>query len=142
MRRITFLFGVTLICLGVTASASPINPSRPWGDATSLSELQGLFTTIGSTIDAVGDQTGAANFEATGAGNSVAAYVATVSFGWPELEFGIYNVDDPSQRVEIFGLSTVSSGDSVTIQFNQGSDFVRAVDLDTLTVIDSSTYFR
>jgi hypothetical protein len=117
---------------------------RPVGNSTTLSELQGVFDGIGSTIDAVNDQTTEDAFLPTGAGNASAAYIATVSWAWEELEFGIYNLLEPSQKVALFYESTSNPGDSVSLKFDEGNDYV--VSLDTSdpflpVVIDSSTYF-
>jgi hypothetical protein len=117
---------------------------RPWGDSTSLAGLQGVFDGIGSTIDAVNDQSSEALFEPTGAGNSVASYVATITWGWSELEFGIYNMYDPSQRITIFNESTAAAGDSVVLTFDEGLGLVASIDLSNPlapVVIDQSDYF-
>lgn len=132
------VIGVALIALAGNVQGS----LRPWGDAASLSGLQGVFDGIGSTIDVVNDQTAESLFEPTGTGNSVASYVATASWGWPELEFGIYNMDDPGQRVSMFFDSGASAGDSVVVQFDLGANYVRVVDLASLTVLSSTSYFK
>ena len=129
---------VTLIALAANVHANV----RPWGSASSLSELQGVFDTIGSTIDVMDDQTPEALFEPTGTGNSVASYVATASWGFPELEFGIYNMDSPNQLLSLFYESDVAAGDSVVVQFNEFLDYVRVVDLNTLSVLGSTSYFK
>jgi len=117
---------------------------RPVGDAVTLSEVQGVFDGIGSTIDAVLDQTTEDAFLPTGAGNSVASYVATVSFGWPNMEFGIYNLLDPSQKVKVFDSSAVAAGDSVVIAFDEGLNLVASVNFANPlapVTIDSTSYF-
>lgn len=116
--------------------------TRPVGTSSTLSELQGVFTAIGSTLDAVGDQSGIAIFEPTGAGNSTAAYIATISWSWPELEFGIYDYDDPTNRLVLFNETTSTAGDSVVIKFDFGAGTVSTIDLDAVTVLDTTTYFK
>jgi hypothetical protein len=138
----TLCMGAVLLTMLFTAGNVDASLSRPWGDSASLSELQYLFDGIGSTIDAVNDQSTEALFEPTGTGNSVASYVATISFEWPELEFGIYSMDDPNQRVPMFYESTATAGDSIVVQFDLGADYVRVVDLDTLSVLSSTNYFK
>ncbi len=138
-------FRWTIISLMLIAFTGSVQGAlRPWGDSASLAELQGVFDGIGSTIDAVNDQTSEALFEPTGAGNSVAAYVATVSWGWSDLEFGIYSMNDPSQRVKLFNESTAALGDSVVLTFDEGLGLVASVDLSNPldpVVIDQSDYF-
>lgn len=127
----------------VAVSGNVQGSLRPWGDAGSLSELQGVFDGIGSTMDAVNDQTTEALFEPTGVGNSTAAYVATVSWSAGDIDFGIYNMDNPNQQVSMFSYSlSPTPGESVVVQFDQGNDWVRVLDLVSLTVYDSSTYFK
>jgi hypothetical protein len=135
------LLAVTAVVLAVFTGQADAS-LRPFGDAASLSELQSVFNSIGSSIDAVNDQTTEDLFEPTGTGNSVASYVATVSWAWPELEFGIYNMDNPSQKLAMFYESTATVGDSLVVQFDQGANYVRVVDLGTLSVLGSTTYFK
>jgi hypothetical protein len=134
---VALLFGALIVFTGRSDASL-----RPFGDAASLSELQTLFNSIGSTIDAVNDQSSEALFEPTGTGNSVASYVATSSWSWPELEFGIYNMNDPNQMLPMFYESTTVAGDSLVVQFDQGADYVRVVDLNSLSVISTTTYFK
>ena len=131
------LGAVALITLAVTAQGSV----RPFGDAVTLSELQDVFTGIGSSIDAVNDQTTEALFEPTGTGNSVASYVATATWSAGDIDFGIYDMDAPNVQLSLFGYPSGTVGDSVVIQFNEGLDYVRVVDLGSLAVIDSSNYY-
>jgi hypothetical protein len=117
--------------------------TRPFGSVASLTELQGVFDDIGSTINAYNDQSPYGYFVPTGAGNSTAAYIATVSWGWPELEFGIYELGNTANTVQLFTQSTATPGDSVAIVFNQGAGTVTTVNLETWTMIDQTTdYFQ
>ena len=132
---------LALVFIAGNSYASP----RPVGNSGTLAELQGVFGGIGSTIDAVNDQTEEDAFLPTGAGNASAAYVATVSWNWEELEFGIYNLLDPSQKVTLFNESVANPGDSVSLKFDEGNDIVVSWDtsnpLAPPVLIDSSTYF-
>ena len=133
--------GVALIALAGNVQGS----IRPFGSTASLSELQGVFNSIGSTIDAANDQTDEALFEPTGAGNSSATYIATVSWTWPELEFGIYNMDDSSQQLAMFNEATVAAGDSVWLTFREDLDLVVVSDNSNPlapVVLGSTTYFK
>ncbi len=139
----SFLIGIMITSIAAeTALGAIINPNRPWGTTASLNEVQTVFTAIGSSLDPVADQTGYGYFEPAGAGNSTAAYIATVSWGWPELEFGIYDLDDPTNMVKLFDESLLSAGDSVLINFSQTLNSIVVSDVDTLVVVDSTTYFR
>ena len=134
------VIGVVLIALSGNVQGS----LRPWGDATSLSELQGVFDGIGSTMDAVNDQTTEALFEPTGAGNSVASFVASVSWGSTafDIEFGIYDLNDPSQRVAMFNWANAPNpGATVVLDFDEDNNQVRSVDLDNIALYDQSDYY-
>ena len=135
--RYISLGAIVLIALTISVQGSV----RPFGDASTLSDLQTIFNGIGSTIDAVNDQTTEALYEPTGTGNSVASYVATASWSAGDIDFGIYDMDNPNVQLSLFDYPTGVVGDSVVIQFNEGLDYVRVVDLNTLTVVDSSTYY-
>lgn len=128
---------VTLIALAASAHANV----RPFGSAASLSNLQTVFNDIGSTIDAVSDQTTEALYEPTGAGNSIAAYVATATWDGGDIDFGIYDMDNPAEQLSLFGHPSNSSGASVMIQFNETLNSVRVIDLSTWLPVDSSTYY-
>lgn len=116
---------------------------RPVGDVTQLAQLQTLFNDIGATsIDAVNDQIPETAFEPTGTGNSVASYVATISYVTSDIEFGIYDQADPNTKVTMFNYYASTPGDVTYLQFSLGGDYVRSVNAQTLTVVDSSTYFK
>lgn len=140
-KKTQSLLTLTVVALVALTGQSEAS-LRPYGDSVSLSDLQGAFNSIGSTIDVVNDQTSEDLFEPTGTGNSVASYVASVSWGWPELEFGIYNMNDPNQKVALFYESAAGAGDSVIVQFDQGADYVRTVDLSTFTILSQTNYFK
>ena len=135
----------SVISLALIALAGNVQGSlRPCGDAGSLSEVQGVFDGIGSSIDAVNDQTTEALFEPTGAGNSVASFVASVSWGSTafDIEFGIYDLNDPSQRVAMFNWANAPTpGATVVLDFDQDNNQVRSVDLDNIALYDQSDYY-
>lgn len=145
MRGIILNVQVAVVALALLFMAGNSSASvRPVGNSGTLTELQGVFDGIGSTIDAVNDQTTEDAFLPTGAGNASAAYVATVSYFWTELEFGIYNLLDPSQKLTMFNYSVASPGDSVAIKFDEGNDLVVTLNTsDPLVpvVVDSTSYF-
>ena len=136
------LMTILLAFIAAPAMANVTN-TRPWGTTASLNEVQNTLSNIGSTLNALSDQSGAAIFEPTGAGNSTAAYIATISWGHPELEFGIYDYADPTNMLTLFNESTVSVGDSVLIQFDLGANTIKTYDITgTPILIDSTTYFQ
>ncbi len=104
MKRMVLISLVVGLAAG-SALGDMINTNRPIGDATSLSELQGVFTAVGSTIDAVGDQTKFAIFEAMAAGSSTVTYVATISYFFPGLEFGLYEYGNTDNRLKVLDLT-------------------------------------
>jgi hypothetical protein len=140
MKKLMFI----LICAFIAAPTlgAYVNP-RPWsnGDATALDGLQGALTAIGSTIDVYNDQSGRAIFSPSGAGNSTAAFVARVSVSGT-VDFGIYEKGNKSNSLVMFSSAAPTPGDSVLIQFDQGANFVRTVNADTLAVIATTTYFK
>jgi hypothetical protein len=144
MKARKLITGAAVLVLLFAVIGNVQGSLRPVGDSGTLVELQGAFDGIGSTIDAVNDQTTEDAFLPTGAGNASAAYVATVSWNWDELEFGIYNLLDPSEKVTLFSESVANPGDSVSLKFDEGNNYV--VSLDTSdpflpVVIDSADYF-
>ncbi len=136
--RLFMLVGLGLLLMVGSANADNI---RQFGSVGSLSELQTLFTGIGSSIQAYGDQSTAAYFMPTGAGNSSAAYIATIS--WDEgsrLEFGIYALGDPSKKLKLWNSTTLPEpGNAVSFKFNQAENYVKSFDENGL--IDQQTWF-
>jgi len=145
-KHIKMIFLVSLVGIFIAGSAMGATMNvRPFGSVASLSELQtAVFDVIGATsIDAYNDQSPVAIFEPTGAGNASAAYIATIS--WAPLiddyiEFGLYEFGDTANRVKIFdSMSLPAVGQSVTIEFDQGLNYVKTYDSGGL--IDSTTWF-
>ena len=129
------------------ASLSNIANSTPI-DATGLdlTEVQSVFTTIGSSINANTDETGAEVFSFQ-SGSAEAFYIATVS-ATIDIEFGLYDVTDVSNNVTLFDTTSSNPGDSTTIgiQFNTATNTVVTYDdvfcaiAGTCTVFDSATF--
>lgn len=141
MKKILFLFLIGMMFSSVAVGAM-IN-TRPWGSADpgSLDELQtGVFDAIGSTIDVIDDQTGFAYFEPTSP-TSATTYIATISWYFPNLEFGIYELGDTSTKLKLFDEATSSVGDIVHINFNLGLNYVEARTIGG-TLVDSTDYFK
>lgn len=126
MKKILVILAMILLLTG-TAMADMLNVrpfTPPSGD---LSPLQEIFTGIGSTINANTDQSPAAIFAPTGFGNSAAAFIAQVT--WDQsvqgagVEFGLYNLSNPSQTVTVIPMN-VSPLFSSTIYFDFGAGTV------------------
>ena len=141
----SFLIGIMITSIAAQTALGDIMNTRPHGSAASLSDLQTLFSGIGSSIDVMDDQSEYAYFEPAGAGTSTSAYIATITWGFPNLEFGIYNLDNPNQQLVLFYEATSNPGDRVSIVFDYLNDIVGTVNvtdpLNPITV-DSETYFK
>ena len=122
MKTKLIILSIVALCLSTAPALGDIvNPNRPYGSLPgSLNELQTLLDsiTVGGTssIDVLNDQTGFGYFEGTGAGNSTAAYIATVSY-FGDLEFGIYELGDTTNTLKLFD-ETAFQGASVSIVFD------------------------
>ena len=125
--------------MAAPALANLTNP-RPYGNTTVLSEVQGVFNTIGSSLDALNDQSGIAVFQSTGASSS-STYVATISMSSIGMDFGIYEYGNPSNKLTLFDES-FAVDDSVSIVFDLAGNTVTTTNLNTATVLDSTTYFK
>jgi hypothetical protein len=137
---VLFIWSVALFMLVAGNAAGAL---RPLGDAISMSELQNeVFNAIGATsIDALNDQIDKMVFEPSSPIAS-SEYVATISWSASDIDFGIYNTADTAQKVTLFNYPAGSVGDTTTLQFNLAGNYVRSVNTDTLTVIDSEPYFK
>jgi hypothetical protein len=128
------------VALALTALTSEAS-LRPVGDAVQLAELQGVFDSIGATsIDAVNDQINEMAFEPTSP-NVSSEFVASASWSAGSIDFGIYNLANISQKVSLFDVVSNTDGDTTILQFNLAGNYVRSVDADTLSIIDSTTFF-
>ncbi len=142
MKQIMFLFLICIMIASITAETALgdfTNP-RQWGSAASLTELQeGVFDAINSSISAYGDQSTYAIFEPMAGGTSASTYVATISWYYPDIEFGIYEYGNASNRLKLFDESTATLGDSVTFEFNLTENWVKSYD--SGGSIDQTTWF-
>jgi len=142
MKQIFFSFLIGMMITSIaaqTALGGLFNP-RQWGSAASLNELQvQVFDSIGSSINAYGDQSVYAIFEPMAGGSSSSTYIATISWYYPDIEFGIYEYGDTSTKLKLFNESTATVGDSVTFEFNQAGNWVKSYDAGGL--IDQTTWF-
>lgn len=132
MKTKLIILSIAALCLSTAPALGDIvNPNRPWGSVGSLTELQNLMNSItvggSSSIDVLNDQTGFGYFEGTGAGNSTAAYIATVSFAG-NLEFGIYELGDITNTLKLFD-QAATPGQSVAIVFDDVAGVVGIVDI-------------
>lgn len=144
MTKILILSMVGVFLLAGAAMALPFNTRPIASDPNQLDELQGQFDAIGSSINVYEEQSTAAIFEPTGAGNSTAAYVATGSWSFDSsglIEFGIYEYGNTGNRLKLFSITDDSPGDSVAFKFHKGDNYVRSINLDTVSVIDETTWF-
>jgi len=117
------LFGCFLVA--GNAAATPLN-----ANSMALPELQGVFSSIGSSIDAnIGDsQDEVFAFQTTGA---TATYVATVSYGASDIEFGLYDLYDAANTVTLFDtaspiFSTPGDATHINITYNSSDNSVVA----------------
>jgi hypothetical protein len=140
----SLLGGTIGLMLIIVASSTQGAIVRPYGSVASMSEVQGVFDSIGSTIDAFNDQSTEAFFEPTGTGSSVGSFVASVSWGPTsfDVEFGIYDLLNPSQTVAMFNWANAPSpGATVVLEFDEGNNWVRSVDIDNIALYDQSDYY-
>jgi hypothetical protein len=130
MKKILFLFliGIMVTSVATETAVGGLFNVRSVGDATVLSEVQRVFGPwdgtygIGSTLDAVNDQSTHAIFEPASSGTSAATYIATVSYTASDVEFGIYDYSDSTNTVKVFDSfsMTLPVGRSVSIDFIPG----------------------
>lgn len=143
MKQILFSFLIGIMITSIapeTALGDAWNTNRQWGSAASLNELQvGVFDAIGSSISAYGDQSNWAIFVPMAGGSSSATYVATISWYYPDIEFGIYDYGNSATQLKLFNESTATVGDSVTFEFNLAGNWVKSYDSGGL--IDQTTWF-
>jgi hypothetical protein len=142
MKTKLLVLSIAALCLSAAPAFGDMwNENRQWGSESSLSQLQGVFDDIGSTILAYGDQTNYGIFEPTSASTSQIFVTAAVTWGYPDIEFGIYEYGTPGNMLPIFTLSDApTAGDSMTIKFNQGLDYVQVVG--DSGVVAETTYFK
>lgn len=124
MKKVLRILSISVmaICLiGTVALADTMNVRPVYTTGTTLDTLQGVFNSIGSTIDARTDQEAAAIFTNQSTGSN-ATYVASLSWnasGFP-FEFGLYEYGKSTNKVAVFSNSgSAAAGDSTTIIFNE-----------------------
>ena len=134
-----------LIMIILAFMAAPVlgnltNP-RPW--TFSSTDVQNTFTNIGATsIDVINDQSGMAVFQPSGAGNSTAAYIASVSIA-ANVEFGMYDYSNPSTLLTVFDPIAYTAGDSVLIEFDYTGNTVTTNLIGSgFPQIDQTAYFN
>ncbi len=139
--KIILLVSLLGIFVAGSAMAVPMNV-RPFDPSTigtgDLSALQAVFTGIGSSIDVVADQSPAAYFEPTGFGQSAAAFIAQVTWGLGNLEFGLYELGNAANMVTVIpgGATPLTT---VTINFDFVTNTVTTRDAGG-NLIDSASF--
>jgi hypothetical protein len=127
---------IIALCLSTGFALGDITNTRPFGSSTYLASdttpgidsLQEIFQSIGSTIDVIVDQNPAAIFVPEAGSISHATYIATITWNYPGIEFGIYEYGNETNTLKLFdgtgGLP--SAGANVTIDFDYGAGTVSA----------------
>lgn len=94
------------------AVAAPVIPND--SGETTLQEILDGITTAGVGIDAVNDQIDQDYFAITGSGGSVSTFIIEIAGNSAINAAGIYDKNDPSKMVEIFG-GAASAGSQVIV---------------------------
>ena len=108
MRKITSILAILLFgsfLVTGNAMATPLDAT-----AMNLTELQGVFTGIGSTIDVNADESKSEVFQFQSAG-ATATFVASVSYGGTA-SLGLYDVNDTSVRLKLVDTSFAAGDDT------------------------------
>ena len=138
--KILLLSVLSIFLVAGTAMATPIDVT-----SLSLTELQGEFDRIGSSIDASGvghDETQDELFAFQSSG-STATYVATVSWyqGY-DLQFGLYDKYDTNERLTLFDTRTgwPLAGDDAQIWIDLVDFDIRSYTMPSNNTIDTATF--
>lgn len=119
MKKLGLIGGVAAIsCLTAgTASADNIRPL----DTGNLTQLSSVFSNIGSSLNAVNDQTGIAYFNPQSSTTTVQNLFFENPFaGWINSNtFGIYSAADPTKKLQVFA-GTDSAVTTNAVQFIPG----------------------
>lgn len=111
------LFGSFLFTSQSHAVLTPVNPLGEWSSSSSLS-LQGIINARGNTLVDIASDAHQLNDSRdshwASIGGSSAGMVIEVAGYAPHNTFGLYNVADPSQRLEVFA-GAVTGGGSASI---------------------------
>jgi hypothetical protein len=145
MKKIIFSTLIVIMVASIaaeTALGDYYNASRPYGNAGTLTELQNALAGIGSNLDAVGDQSTNAIFEPAATGSGAATYVATVSYYWDGLTFGIYDKANPGNEVKLFDWTAgLTVGSTVSFEFDPGAGTVTSFNSGG-TIDSTNVYFE
>ncbi|MEE9293761.1 MAG: hypothetical protein V3W34_02190 [Phycisphaerae bacterium] len=132
MKRIcwTVLGGLVYVIGAADAANADLTNTRPIGDATSLSALQGVFDHLhdptgasplpGPGIDAVLDQSEFGLFESTASGGSVATFIIELAAFKETNVFGLFSLSDPSNKAEIFSGSDTAGAQALVSFLDNG----------------------
>jgi hypothetical protein len=123
MKKLTVLAVVAVFALVAgNAMALPLDTS-----GMDLNELQGVFTGVGSSINANADESGSEVFAFQSSG-ATAQYIANVSYTASDIVFGFYDVNDIDKKLVLFDTSASVVGDDTQIKiiFDPGNNMVRA----------------
>ena len=141
MKTKLLILSIAALCLSAAPALGDIYNTRPYDTSPSgLSQLQGVFSGIGSTIDAYNDQSPIAAFTHMVGGQSSASYIATVSWAAGPIEFGLYELGNTSNTLKLINWTAPGSpppGYSVRIEF----DATNVTSYHGLTQIDQASYF-
>jgi hypothetical protein len=141
MKKLMVLaVAITFALASGSAMAVPLDTTN-----MNLTELQGVFDDIGSTINANTDEEGAEvfAFQSTGA---TAHYVATVSYSASDIAFGFYDLNDTSQKLTLFDTaapvsSSVGDDTQIHIDYNIGANQIMAYTLESgFQIISTATF--
>lgn len=127
-----------LFLLAGNSIATPLD-----ANTMGLTELQGVFNGIGSSINANSDESGSEifGFQSTG---STATYVATVSYTYSSIAFGLYDYTNTNNMLTLFDTATGSTpGDNtqIYIDYDASGNTVEAYTMDGgHTTIDTEVF--
>lgn len=106
-----------------------MDPYCPPNSDCSLQSLLDYITVSGPGIDTVTDQTGYQLFQNTATSNSTASFMFEIAGFASKNQFGIYNVSNPLEKVEVFDGANYS-GAASTIYFTDSAIVVWTGQLD------------
>ena len=146
MKTKLIILSIAALCLSTAPALGDMTNTRPIGTAASLSEVQQVLGPvagggIGSSINAVTDQSPYAIFVPEAGGNASTTYIASISWtgdnDWDNypLEFGLYEYADIGNTLELFAFNSLPTpGVSVSIKFTS----IGVESYDTGGTIDST----
>ena len=142
MKTKLLILSIAALCLSAAPALGNIYNTRPVGTINpgNLDQLQGVFTGIGSTLDAYNDQNPIAAFTHMVGGQSSASYIATVSWAAGPIEFGLYKLGNTNNTLKLINWTAPGSpppGYAVSIVF----DGTNVTSYHAGTQIDQTSYF-